>query len=260
MDPKNETKLIHTRENSLLKSLEKSLDVLDIFIESNTGITLKEIAAKTHLNTSTTFRIVNTLERRQYLARGDESKRYHLGAKSLALGYSSHWSKNIITLAKPYLRRLQELFNETSSVYVAEGETRVCLDHVESSHFLRRVIPIGEALPIYKGAAGRVLIAWREKEERNRYILQYGSLSEQEFTKIRREGYAITQDESEHGLLALAVPIFNFENQVICALQIAGPSMRFYDAVQQKMISSAIQYAYEISYALGYRGEEIGKS
>jgi DNA-binding IclR family transcriptional regulator len=257
MNATNEAKPMHTRENSLLKSLEKSLDVLDIFIECNTGITLKEIAGKTHLNTSTAFRIVNTLERRQYLTRSEDSKRYHLGAKSLALGYSSHWSKNIITLGKPYLRRLQQLFNETSSLYVAEGENRVCLDHVESSHFLRRVIPVGESLPIYKGAAGRVLIAWRDKDERNRYILQYGSLSEQEFAKIRRDGYAITQDESEHGLFALAVPIFNFENQVICALQIAGPSMRFYEAVQQKMISSTIQYAYEISYALGYRGENI---
>ena len=57
------------RENSLLKSLEKSLDVLDIFVECNTGLTLKEIAEKTDLNTSTAFRIVNTLERRQYLTR-----------------------------------------------------------------------------------------------------------------------------------------------------------------------------------------------
>ena len=48
------------RQNSLLKSLEKSLDVLDIFVECNTGLTLKEIAARTDLNTSTAFRIVNT--------------------------------------------------------------------------------------------------------------------------------------------------------------------------------------------------------
>ena len=51
------------RHNSLLKSLEKSLDVLDIFVECNTGLTLKEIASQTQLNTSTAFRIVNTLER-----------------------------------------------------------------------------------------------------------------------------------------------------------------------------------------------------
>ena len=62
------------RENSLLKSLEKSLDVLDIFVECNTGLTLKEIAEKTDLNTSTAFRIVNTLERRQYLTRNEASK------------------------------------------------------------------------------------------------------------------------------------------------------------------------------------------
>ena len=91
--------------SSLLKSLEKSLDVLDLFVECNTGMTLKDIAEHTHLNTSTAFRIVNTLERRQYLTRNDTSKQYRLGPRALALGYSSHWTENVITLAKPYLRR-----------------------------------------------------------------------------------------------------------------------------------------------------------
>ena len=73
------------RHNSLLKSLEKSLDVLDIFVECNTGMNLKDIAARTNLNTSTAFRIVNTLERRQYLTRDDISKQYRLGPRALAL-------------------------------------------------------------------------------------------------------------------------------------------------------------------------------
>lgn len=241
------------RHTSLLKSLEKSLDVLDIFVECNTGLTLKEIAARTQLNTSTAFRIVNTLERRQYLTRNDASKQYRLGPKALALGYSSHWTENVVTLTKPYLRRLQQIFNETASVYVAEGDSRICLDHVESSHALRRVIPMGESLPLYKGAAGKILLAWAPKEERNRMIVQYGHLSESEFASIRHNGYAVTQDESEHGLFALSVPIFNFEEQVVASLTIAGPTMRFYDSIRQKMLFTLSQYAYEISYALGYR-------
>lgn len=241
------------RHTSLLKSLEKSLDVLDIFVECNTGLTLKEIAARTQLNTSTAFRIVNTLERRQYLTRNEASKQYHLGPKALALGYSSHWTENVVTLTKPYLRRLQQIFNETASVYVAEGDSRICLDHVESTHALRRVIPMGESLPLYKGAAGKILLAWAPKEERNRMIVQYGHLSESEFTSIRHNGYAITQDESEHGLFALSVPIFNFEEQVVASLTIAGPTMRFYDSIRQKMLFTLSQYAYEISHSLGYR-------
>lgn len=219
-------------------------------------MTLKEIAEHTHLNTSTAFRIVNTLERRQYLTRNDTSKQYRLGPRALALGYSSHWTENVITLAKPYLRRLQQLFNETVSIYIAEGDCRICLDHVESTHSLRRVIPIGESLPLYKGAAGRVLLTWTSDDERQRYIEKYGNISEEEFATIRHNGYAITQDESEHGLFALSVPIFNFEGQVIASLTIAGPSMRFYDSIRQKMLFTMSQYAYEISHSLGYRKKE----
>ena len=241
------------RENSLLKSLEKSLDVLDLFVEYNTGMTLKEIAGMTKLNTSTAFRIVNTLERRQYLTRNEDSKQYRLGPKALALGYSSHWTENIVTLAKPYLRRLQQEFNETASIYVAEGDSRICLDHVESTHSLRRVIPLGESLPVYKGAAGKVLVAWANKDEQKRISEKHGGLSESELSMIRHNGYAVTQDESEHGLFALAVPVFNFEEQVVASLTVAGPSMRFYDSIRQKMLFTMSQYASEISYALGCR-------
>ena len=207
----------------------------------------------TKLNTSTAFRIVNTLERRQYLTRNEDSKQYRLGPKALALGYSSHWTENIVTLAKPYLRRLQQEFNETASIYVAEGDSRICLDHVESTHSLRRVIPLGESLPVYKGAAGKVLVAWANKDEQKRISEKHGGLSESELSMIRHNGYAVTQDESEHGLFALAVPVFNFEEQVVASLTVAGPSMRFYDSIRQKMLFTMSQYASEISYALGCR-------
>lgn len=134
---------------------------------------MKEISEQTSLNTSTAFRIVNTLERRQYLTRNESSKQYRLGPKALALGYSSHWTENVVTLAKPYLRRLQQIFNETASIYVAEGDNRICLDHVESTHSLRRVIPMGESLPIYKGAAGKVL--WRGPTRRNGIVSSYNA-------------------------------------------------------------------------------------
>ncbi len=204
-------------------------------------MTLKEIAGMTKLNTSTAFRIVNTLERRQYLTRNEDSKQYRLGPKALALGYSSHWTENIVTLAKPYLRRLQQEFNETASIYVAEGDSRICLDHVESTHSLRRVIPLGESLPVYKGAAGKVLVAWANKDEQKRISEKHGGLSESELSMIRHNGYAVTQDESEHGLFALAVPIFNFEEQVVASLTVAGPSMRFYDSIRQKMLFTMSQ-------------------
>ena len=176
-----------------------------------------------------------------------------MGPKALALGYSSHWTENIVTLAKPYLRRLQQEFNETASIYVAEGDSRICLDHVESTHSLRRVIPLGESLPVYKGAAGKVLVAWANKDEQKRISEKHGGLSESELSMIRHNGYAVTQDESEHGLFALAVPVFNFEEQVVASLTVAGPSMRFYDSIRQKMLFTMSQYASEISYALGCR-------
>ncbi len=237
----------------LLKSLEKSLDVLDIFLECNKEMSLNAIANRAKLNISTTFRIVSTLERRQYLQRDPIYRKYKLGPKALALGYSSHWTENIVTLARPYLYRLQQDFNETASIYVAEGDSRICLDFVESSRSLRRVIPAGESLPIYKGAAGKVLLAWSTEEVQQRICEDYGVVTLADLNVIRHNGYAVTQDESEHGLFAISVPVFNFNSTIAAALTIAGPTMRFYESVRQKMLFALNQYAGELSHLLGHQ-------
>lgn len=240
----------HTR--GLLKSVEKSLDVLDLFLKSNRGLSLKEIAGYTTLNISTAFRIVNTLAERQYLQRDLKTRQYRLGDKALALGRLSPRTGNIGTLSKPYLRRLQQDFNETASIYIAEGDSRLCLEAVESSHALRRVIPVGESVPIYKGAAGKVLLAWSSPAEQQRICEEYGAITLSALHSIRRHGYAVTQDESEHGLFAIAVPILQGNCGIAAALTIAGPTMRFYDSVRQKMLFTLNQYANEISHLLGH--------
>ena len=94
---------------------------------------------------------------------------------------------------------------------------------------------------------------WRSIRDTIQELPLKDNISEEEFAAIRHNGYAMTQDESEPGLFALSVPIFNFEGQVIASLTIAGPSMRFYDSIRQKMLFTMSQYAYEISHSLGYR-------
>jgi len=139
-----------------LRTLERGLDVLDIFSHGATKLTLTEIAAKINLSPSTASRLLNTLLNRGYLSRDAETKKYVIGSQALRLNASSFRTFDLRPLAEPIMRRLAERYNESITLYVALDGQRVCIDRVETTHALRHVVNIGDRLPLVRGAGGKI--------------------------------------------------------------------------------------------------------
>ena len=90
------------RNKNHIKSVERALEILEIFGESSRPITLTEVANLAKLTKTTTQRFINTLFSLGYLNR-EENKRYFLGTKILSLGFQFLNNSNLITMTKPYL-------------------------------------------------------------------------------------------------------------------------------------------------------------
>ena len=84
-----------------LRTLERGLDILDIFSQGVTKLTLTEIAAKINLSPSTASRLLNTLLNRGYLSRDAETKKYVIGSQALRLNASSFRTFDLRPLAEP---------------------------------------------------------------------------------------------------------------------------------------------------------------
>src|SRR3546814_19674299 len=84
---------------------------------------------------------------------------YRLGPKTLQLGsiYQRHFSPS--EFVPSVLKRMADEVNETTSFYIREGDTRVCLHRHEASRAVRTSVHQGDRLPMTVRAAGHVIMA-----------------------------------------------------------------------------------------------------
>ena len=235
-----------------LRTLERGLDVLDCFCQGTTKLSLTEISVRIGLNPSTTSRILSTLEMRNYISRSPETKRYQLGSQVFSLLVPSIEAQDLRSIAAPHMLTLYNLCNESVSLYVVLDGCRVCLDRIETTHSLRRVINVGDRLSLSKGAGGKILLAWMSAAEKQQQGIDVAPLTE-ELEKCKRAGYAVSIGEREEGVAAIAAPIFSANGEVIAAIGLSGPTIRFTVDFIQKIVPHVVTAAKGISANLGYK-------
>lgn len=236
-----------------LRTLERGLDVLDSFCQGTAELSLTEIAAKINLTPSTALRILSTLERRHYLSRDKETKKYQLGEQVLQLRLHSASAFDLNRIAAPYMRRFFELFNESVTLFVAAENQRLCVERIETTHALRHVVHIGDRLPLTRGAGGKALLAYLPIKLQQSLIHDDPALTSAELVDIRRLGYAKSFGERDAGVAAIAAPIFDAQGNIAASLASAGPTARMSAQRLEQMLPHLIQAADDVSRALGYK-------
>ena len=68
---------------------------------------------------------------------------------------------------------------------------------------------------------------------------------------MQKNGYALDHEESEEGLVCVAAPVRNMDQQIIAAVSVSGPSFRFADQIE-KALPHLYKCTAEISRLLGY--------
>ncbi|MEY3496896.1 MAG: Pectin degradation repressor protein KdgR, partial [Actinomycetota bacterium] len=72
-----------------------------------------------------------------------------------------------------------------------------------------------------------------------------------ELQKVRKNGFAVALEEMESGLIAIAAPVRNSQNEVIAALVVSGPAFRITKNRIQEISKAVITAADKISYNVG---------
>lgn len=245
-----------SEKTSNIRSIERAFAILECFRQDKTELSLIEISQLTGLSPSTVHRIISTLENKHYLERNEDNKKYYLGYKVIQLGNISSYNmdNNLRKIAYPSLVKLRDIYNETISIYVVNNGYRMCLERVETTHDLRKVVNIGDRLPLYKGAPGRLLLAYIPQEKARKILGENSNITNNHLAELRSKGYAVSDGEREEGIASIAAPIFDHNNKVIAALTLSGPSIRIIKEDLADRISAVIQTAKEISRKLGWEG------
>ena len=194
---------------------------------------MTQIAEKVGLYKSTVHRILAALEAKGFVRQETVTGRYHLGLKALELASVYLSSGDLPAVAYQEMLALRDRAQETVSLYVRDGLERVRVQRAEGPLTVRRVVGLGERLPLYLGASGKVLLGWLSSAERKGLLDQ--SLPpafdraglEAAIAAAVAQGWAVSAEEREPGAASVAAPILDRMGRCVAALAISGPVSRF---------------------------------
>ncbi len=216
-------------------------ELLRAFTASPYRFTLTELSLVTGLSKNKTFRLLYTLTQTGFVHQDVETKRYSLGLPVLYLASALQASNELLLAARDTLDWLQDTVGERINLGGFDGaDHAVCVDTRESSRRMQVSAYVGARFPLHAGAVPKALLAFSTDDaiaqylERNLPLRAFTSRTAQtagdlweEIHTIRQQGMAISDEDLDDGVGAVAMPIFDRTGAVVAAVSIATPMARF---------------------------------
>jgi DNA-binding IclR family transcriptional regulator len=223
--------------------LDRAFAILFAFRADDSPLTLAELSSRTGLYKSTLLRLAGALIHHRFLIRLDDG-RYRLGSAPLTLGAVYQSSLNLGEVLLPLMRDLNRETGEAVSFHIREGNHRVCLYRINSSHTIRTEVRQGDVQSLEKGAGGKVILA-------------FSGESGKQFDDIRAQYTYISYGERDPNVSGISAPVFGIDQHFFGALGIVGPINRLDRAALERLSPLLLQAAAQATELLGGNSEVL---
>jgi len=239
-----------------IQSVDRAIEILRCF-EQEEKLGVSEISKLLGLHKSTVFGLVNTMASHRLLEKAPESEKYRLGIELFRLG--ANVRSGIREIGAPHVRQLMEATGETANLVVPDGCDVVYVEKKESPHSMRICTSIGQRLPMYCTAVGKVILAYMDEKQRETVVRGLKLTPRTDNTistraelfaqleRVRQNGYAIDDEELEYGLVCIAVAILGLSGEPVAALSVSGPKQRMTQEKITGIYNELIAHTKEIS-------------
>jgi DNA-binding IclR family transcriptional regulator len=261
------------------QAIDRAALLLTHVLRGDESVSFTDLAEASGLAKSTTSRLLTALQRHQ-LVRRDDDGRFWPGELFVRYAWRGTASVDLVAIAQPYLEQLGELTGETVNLGIAvncgAGASRVGgagadgvsgamveqIAQVNSRYMIGGTNWVGLAVPLHCSALGKVLLAYGgaalpsgSLEARTaRTITKHADL-ESELSVVRERGYAVTDEELEPGLVAVAAPVFAEAAVAIAAISVSAPATRMTGDQVGATAASCVVVARALSATLGGSAE-----
>lgn len=215
-----------------IQSLARGLKILDLLGQSPEGSSITELSEYLEVDKGSASRLVSTLTKYGYVEKDAVSHRYHVGSQVVNLSRSVLTRLPLRDAAKPFLRQMMELSGECAHLGIATQGKVMYIDQVESPVTLRVNAQVGTMNPLHCTALGKVLLAFSDLDLPSdlpsftpKTITNAEKLV-RHLEEVKRQRYAIDDEEFDTGVRCIAVPVFDFRGKAIGAIGISGPATR----------------------------------
>jgi IclR family transcriptional regulator, pca regulon regulatory protein len=228
---------IFTGDPNFMTSLARGLIVIQAFTQQSPQMTISQLSVRTGLSRAAVRRCLYTLTKLGF-AGAEDGSRYSLRPRMLTLSQTYTTSNTLSTAAQPILERMSAALRESFSVATLDGEDIVYIARTQVSRVMAVDLHIGSRLPAYCTSMGRVLLAYLPTEQLEQYFAKAVLTPHTTRTiisveklrlalrNVRRNGYALVDQEYEVGLRSLAVPVYAASGRVVATLNLSGNAPR----------------------------------
>ena len=214
-------------------AVDRAIAILRAVARQGSPITLADLARATGFYKSTLLRLLTSLERGALIIRRNDG-RYSLGSYAQELGRSYEATYRIAAVLTPLLNEMVENGSESASFHVYHApQYRICMMRIDSLHSTLDRIDVGDLLPIDRGAAGKLIIAFHGTG----------------LVPVAKNLLATSIGERDPECAAVAAAVFGADNEFMGAISLSGPKERFTDesiAKQSEMVLDAARRATEM--------------
>ncbi len=219
--------------------MDRAVSILS-FLAADGPASAAAVVEGTGLSRPTAYRLLSALEMHHLVTRRDGH--YSLGVR--LLGWAEAAGTGLVERARPVLEKLRDATGESTQLYVREGDHRVCVASVERATGLRDSVPVGAVMPLSRGSAGKVLLAWGEDGGRPYRI------EAEELEAVRGRGWAGSVAEREAGVASVSAPVFGPDGGLRAAVSASGPVSRLGERPGERLADEVVAAAREIETAL----------
>jgi DNA-binding IclR family transcriptional regulator len=258
--------LVRYQQGTLMReiqSLSRGLQLLNLIAEAGEAQGVSDLAERIGIDKSSVSRLLKTMEAYGYVQQEKRSRRYIIGKHFHSLAWQLVNRYSLREKAKPFIYRLAHATGECAHIGVySSGKVQVTDDIQPEISMLRVAGASGRLIHLHNTALGKGLIAFGEyplPEElpmvTPRTITDIEALKK-ELAEIRDAGYALDDEENEHGVRCLAAPVYNDVGHVVAMLGISGPTIRVTHERVEKFAEQVKIAALQLSGELGYEAKK----
>ncbi len=247
---------------SAVQSVDRAVSVLEILARlGEAGVT--ELADELDVHKSTAFRLLGVLENRGLVAQAKDRGKYYLGAGVLRLAGAAAVRLDISQEGVPVCRELADELGETVNIAVLDDDAAVNIMQARGTASVTAQNWLGRRTPLHATSSGKVLLAHMPPTLREGLLARSlprftertitgASVLRSELEAVVEQGYALTIEELELGLAAVAAPVRSHDGKVIAALSVSGPVYRLNSDRLPELAKRTVAAGAELSRRMGY--------
>ncbi len=226
------------KSRKVIASVQRALDILNLFGESHPELGNAEIAKLLGLDPATVAGLVSTLRVNNYLEQNPANRKYRLGLKLVERASLLLDQLDLRKISIPYMESLREWCDESINLSVRDHQEVVYIERIYGSRALGIRSERGKRAPVHSTALGKAIVAYMSPPECSAFLEHYVFSPVTRYTitdhgqflkeldRIRKCGFAIDEEENEIGGRCLAAPIFNHDGYAVASISISAPIQR----------------------------------